>query len=62
MESGGSPNYRFYSHHYELGPYIANRHNGGANFGFCDGHAKWYKVAHPNQGNSYEIGDIRFYP
>ncbi len=37
--------------HYVRGPMIAHasywpapRHNGGANFGFADGHAKWYKA------------------
>jgi prepilin-type processing-associated H-X9-DG protein len=28
---------------------IPDRHNGGANFGLCDGHAKWYQVDY--QGN-----------
>ena len=32
---------------YENIPGCANRHNGGINFTFCDGHAKYYKV---NQG------------
>ncbi|NLO06277.1 MAG: DUF1559 domain-containing protein [candidate division WS1 bacterium] len=25
---------------------IPDRHNGGANFGFCDGHAKWHAVSY----------------
>ncbi len=27
--------------------YLTDRHNGGANFGFCDGHGKWLKVDVP---------------
>ncbi|MFO7948278.1 MAG: prepilin-type N-terminal cleavage/methylation domain-containing protein [Armatimonadota bacterium] len=62
-DTGGSGNYRFYARHYDGGPYLARRHNEGANFGLCDGHAKWYKIAHPpNHLDYYDIGDLRFYP
>jgi len=26
--------------------HLSNRHNGGTNLAFCDGHAKWYKEPH----------------
>jgi prepilin-type N-terminal cleavage/methylation domain-containing protein/prepilin-type processing-associated H-X9-DG protein len=62
-DTGGSGNYRFYARHYDGGPYIDLRHNGGANLGLCDGHAKWYKVAHPpNHLDPYDIPGVRFYP
>ncbi|MFO7947164.1 MAG: prepilin-type N-terminal cleavage/methylation domain-containing protein [Armatimonadota bacterium] len=61
---GGYDNYLLYYRH--LGPdrrYISQRHNGGANFGFSDGHAKWYKVAHPSEYlGYYDIGDIILRP
>jgi len=31
---------------------VAPRHNGGANFAFCDGHAKWLKVETADRDNS----------
>jgi prepilin-type processing-associated H-X9-DG protein len=27
--------------------YLTNRHNEGANYAFCDGHAKWLKNSQP---------------
>jgi len=41
------------------------RHNGGANFGIADGHAKWYGI--PDRldmvtGQAYDIPGIRFLP
>ena len=48
---------------YQSGRGLSPRHNGGANIGFCDGHAKWYAInldsaglpVHPtkNQGVYY---------
>ena len=37
--------------------YMTDRHNGGANFGFCDGHAKWQKVEVPSAANGYNAAD-----
>ncbi|MEA3402698.1 MAG: DUF1559 domain-containing protein [Armatimonadota bacterium] len=31
---------------------IPDRHNGGANFGFCDGHSKWFQVPYDTNYNN----------
>jgi len=36
--------------------YLTDRHNEGANFAFCDGHVKWYKVELPSATNGYNPG------
>lgn len=46
-DAGGSGNYRVYAVVYETA-YIDQRHNGGANVGFVDGHAKWYSAGLPD--------------
>jgi prepilin-type N-terminal cleavage/methylation domain-containing protein/prepilin-type processing-associated H-X9-DG protein len=33
--------------------YLTDRHNGGANYGFMDGHAKWYKTDVPSATNGW---------
>ncbi|MEN6546674.1 MAG: DUF1559 domain-containing protein [Armatimonadia bacterium] len=45
---GGSA-YSFLSS-YRTDRYIVDRHNGGANINFCDGHAKWMKVFTDSSG------------
>lgn len=35
--------------------YLPNLHNGGGNYGFCDGHAKWYSASTAN-GNPAMFG------
>ena len=42
-DTEGAAAYAFIST-YRTDRYIVDRHNGGANIGFCDGHAKWMKV------------------
>lgn len=38
--------------------FIPARHNGGANFGFCDGHAKWHTIQ--KDPNSSFVGPVDF--
>ncbi len=68
-DAGGASNYRLYSRAYypscsSSSTYIDPRHNGGANIGLCDGHAKWYKVNLPqNDCPEYYgggVGDLRW--
>jgi prepilin-type N-terminal cleavage/methylation domain-containing protein/prepilin-type processing-associated H-X9-DG protein len=33
---------------------LTDRHNGGGNFGFCDGHAKWLKVDVPTAATNWD--------
>ncbi|MFO7946074.1 MAG: prepilin-type N-terminal cleavage/methylation domain-containing protein [Armatimonadota bacterium] len=53
-----------YSYSYGLDPtpvphkFIPSRHNGGANFGFVDGHAKWHTVQ--KDPNSSYVGPVDF--
>ncbi len=45
--------------------HIAHRHNGGANFGFADGHARWLATPDPeamSPGDSYEMLPVTFRP
>jgi len=38
--------------------FVPDRHNGGANFAFCDGHAKWHKVQ--RDPSSAYIGPVKY--
>ncbi|MHB8996901.1 MAG: prepilin-type N-terminal cleavage/methylation domain-containing protein [Armatimonadota bacterium] len=61
-DASGDPNYMA----------ARGRHNEGANYGFCDGHAKWYKAPAPWNARSgggvcviwadYAYRNARFYP
>lgn len=68
-DAEGPGNYRIYSRAYysdcsSSWTYIAPRHNGGANIGLCDGHAKWYQVTLPhNDCPEYyggAVGELRW--
>jgi len=39
---------------------IPARHNDGANFGFCDGHAKWY--SYQGMVGAYQQGQVIWAP
>jgi prepilin-type N-terminal cleavage/methylation domain-containing protein/prepilin-type processing-associated H-X9-DG protein len=47
-DSEGSGSYTIFRAYFNSPPsaprWMDNRHNGGANIAFCDGHAKWFKV------------------
>ncbi len=34
--------------------YLTNRHNEGANYGFCDGHALWYRTIVPTSATGWK--------
>lgn len=36
---------------------LTDRHNGGANYGFCDGHVKWLKTRVPTAASGWISGD-----
>ncbi len=38
--------------------FVPDRHNGGANFAFCDGHAKWHKVQ--RDASSAYVGPVPY--
>ncbi len=55
-DTDGGAGYCFFSAPYPAtgtpNRYITDRHNGGANLGFVDGHAKWWKVGRDSVGNT----------
>ncbi len=60
-DAGGNSNYRIYHQAYysscsSSSTYVDPRHNGGANVGLMDGHAKWYRVDLPHNDCPEDYG------
>ncbi len=55
---GWSNSYNFQYSSWNASSFVPQRHNGGANFVFCDGHAKWHDMQ--LDPNSTYVGPVKF--